>query len=1015
MAKERVTILGGGLSGLVTALNLTAPENRGRYDVTVYQHGWRLGGKCATGRDFSEGARIQEHGLHVFMGQYDNAFHMVQQLYKEAAHPPFATWEEAFTQQPTVALMEHVGDEWIPWDINVPVFPGTPGEGEPPSIWERMIQGLEWIEHQMFHEHIEIFRKPGGHIPGKGDNWLSRLINGILSALGLLALSVGFEMVRLAMRVIRELPENPNDHTHDHHLHLAGILQKLKEWIEKAITHLLDENNTLRRLWIMFDLMLSNGIGALRDGLLLDPDDNLERVNALDYKEWLRSHGCTDIAVESAIIRGLYDLIFGYEAGDWKSDGNTEAGTMFLSLMNTMRYRGSIIWKFNTATGDLVIAPLYEVLKARGVKFEFFARVDELTPSASGNWISEVKVGRQVNMKSGDYNPLVTMASGERVWPDRPLYDQIKEGKALEKSGENLESHWTGWKDKAKPLTLQMGRDYDWLVLAIPPGAHPTICKKLMAQNPAWDAMVNNVATVVTQNLQVWMPNAQKEMGWDYSTLLGAYDATPLNTWCDISEILPSENWPSNSKVKSELIACGPMPCAQFPPPKSDKGFPVQSYAETKQYAEDFLNNDGWRFWPKAFSKGKAGPIESIYHRANIDPSERYTLTVKGSSKYRFKTNGSGYSNLFLTGDWIDNGQNQGSFEATTISGKLCSKAISGYPETVFRIDADKQMATGPMMSKPPVNAKYVEHGGIVTFPGPIMLKDTTMWAFLLEADRGLLEDYCRKVFTDTSGGAVQVLPLASHMMMTIVDIKHGSYIDLPERGWSPERELAFWIPVVRVEEKNGRTVATHFNLMMPYLVLNNPGAIAAGREVFGYWKQRGNLQLPSETGGGFNVDLFSSPTFGVDVEETMNRFVTLTALGEKQSAKLAKVKTFKDAVKAIHAHLKPEITKWHTTLKFDVETLAELMTGHVPQLFLKQFRDISDGNNACYQAITESMGHVAKFRSLPHFVEYDMVIEALASSPVCTDFGINPRQKVLGAEIDIDLKINPGTTLWQA
>ena len=202
---------------------------------------------------------------------------------------------------------------------------------------------------------------------------------------------------------------------------------------------------------------------------------------------------------------------------------------------------------------------------------------------------------------------------------------------------------------------------------------------------------------------------------------------------------------------------------------------------------------------------------------------------------------------------------------------------------------------------------------------------------------------------------------------------------------------------------------------MMPYLVLDNPAAIAAGREIFGYWKQRGNLALPSETGGNFNVDLFASTTFGEDVEEIMQRFVTLTTLGEKQSAKLAKVKSFKDAVKAVHAHLKPDIAKWHPTLKFDVETLAELMTGHVPQLFLKQFRDISDGNKACYQAITESMGHVAKFRSLPHFVEYGMEIESLASSPVCEDFGINPKQTILGAQIEIDLKINPGKTLWQA
>ena len=62
MGKTRVSILGGGLSGLVTAFNLTAPKQQGRYEVTIYQLGWRLGGKCATGRNADVHQRIQEIG-----------------------------------------------------------------------------------------------------------------------------------------------------------------------------------------------------------------------------------------------------------------------------------------------------------------------------------------------------------------------------------------------------------------------------------------------------------------------------------------------------------------------------------------------------------------------------------------------------------------------------------------------------------------------------------------------------------------------------------------------------------------------------------------------------------------------------------------------------------------------------------------------------------------------------------------------------------------------------------------
>ena len=64
-----MVILGGGMGALTTAYELSAtPELQARYDVTVYQVGWRLGGKGASGR--GPHSRIQEHGLHIWMGCY---------------------------------------------------------------------------------------------------------------------------------------------------------------------------------------------------------------------------------------------------------------------------------------------------------------------------------------------------------------------------------------------------------------------------------------------------------------------------------------------------------------------------------------------------------------------------------------------------------------------------------------------------------------------------------------------------------------------------------------------------------------------------------------------------------------------------------------------------------------------------------------------------------------------------------------------------------------------------------
>ena len=64
----KVAVLGGGMAGMTAAFELSDPSLNGKYEVTVYQLGWRLGGKGASGRDIKNNDRILEHGLHVWLG-----------------------------------------------------------------------------------------------------------------------------------------------------------------------------------------------------------------------------------------------------------------------------------------------------------------------------------------------------------------------------------------------------------------------------------------------------------------------------------------------------------------------------------------------------------------------------------------------------------------------------------------------------------------------------------------------------------------------------------------------------------------------------------------------------------------------------------------------------------------------------------------------------------------------------------------------------------------------------------
>jgi uncharacterized protein with NAD-binding domain and iron-sulfur cluster len=97
----------------------------------VYQQGWRLGGKGASGR--GPGGRIEEHGLHLWMGHYDNAFQLMRECYRELArdprHCPIADWTDAFTPAPFVSLTDRTPDgRWRLVSAHFPPFPGLPGD-----------------------------------------------------------------------------------------------------------------------------------------------------------------------------------------------------------------------------------------------------------------------------------------------------------------------------------------------------------------------------------------------------------------------------------------------------------------------------------------------------------------------------------------------------------------------------------------------------------------------------------------------------------------------------------------------------------------------------------------------------------------------------------------------------------------------------------------------------------------------------------------------------------------------
>jgi uncharacterized protein with NAD-binding domain and iron-sulfur cluster len=128
--------------------------------------------------------------------------------------------------------------------------------------------------------------------------------------------------------------------------------------------------------------------------------------------------------------------------------------------------------------------------------------------------------------------------------------------------------------------------------------------------------------------------------------------------------------------VQNLAYLCGPMPDEIAP----DLASVTAHVRESSDAVLDALAQSFWPGTADADGKFKRDLIAMDYTRGNVNPSDRYVLSVAGATDYRLRPDESGLSNLTLTGDWTRNGWNAGCVEATFMSGMLASLAISGYP-----------------------------------------------------------------------------------------------------------------------------------------------------------------------------------------------------------------------------------------------------------------------------------------------------------------------------------------------
>ncbi len=1074
--REKIAILGGGMGALATAWFLSrTPELRSRYEVTVYQLGWRLGGKLASGRDISNHYRNVEHGLHVWFGFYDNAFRLYQELFSQWEKPegcPWKSWEDAFVAQNLTPFGEEARDgSYSNWPVTWPTNPAVPGQGGVLlTPWEYIVELVRFLSGLFDRTRALSLQAPVAPPP---DNVLARFAEALDWHPIPQARERSFELTPsgLVHRVLTWLESFGDDHARlcDSPSHLTGMLWMLDQLQSRAREGQLlavdDEKlKDLQRLYKVLDIGIAFVKGLLNPkyGILRDLD--LDRINHLEFREWLVENGANpDVVYNWSVLRGVYDAMFQYINGD-RSRPSYEAGTAARVVIRVgFTYKGSVMYLINAGMGETVIGPMYDALLRNGVKFEFFRKVRRLELSLNKKRISRVHFDRQVELKDRVYRPTFKY-KGLTCWPSEPDWDQIVDGKVMKEAGVNLESHWNTWPAAGQEV-LDEGRDFDRVVLGISLASfkrlnpeEPSLCQELLDALPAFREMTEAFPMVPSVGLQLWMDKDLPGLGWGLGKPAMDAWASPHNVWTDMSQVLELEGWEGVEKPPRSLqYLCGVFGSELYREPASRTDTPARAHEKARKETISQLERYAGSIWPDATRGGEGfdwnvlydpsgavGParLESQYLRANVDPNDCVECSSKDTSRFRMGPTDSGVDNLVLCGGWVRTGINSTCVEAAVMSGMAAARAMTGDP---LFIVGEHFMAKRPETSLAPQPAprwpsffdwpsKQVrprEHElpdyqptrgyGEQEMLPPGLIEGARASVFAIRADADAITRFANSFLGGPTGGAITYSALAPLVLVLFQDAERMTSLAEPV-GYIPDKESAFAV-LLWEWDKRGLNLPRPV-LWMPYVIIDNSIGLVTGLNVWGYRKEVGSVAVPMPGAPEpYRADtwLFRSLT-----RESRGEYTTLYEV-QGPSTPVAEGTRWTDSAgfgSWLLDRVRQEMGAVGGRVEQGMEQLKSLVLRdhfqlRIPVTNLKQFRDATYPRKACYQALIRNEMVLTRFK-LGGVLggDYRLNVTPCQSHQIVQSLGLPSYRDIpvaFGVWVEMDYQVTAGLETWRA
>jgi hypothetical protein len=308
-------------------------------------------------------------------------------------------------------------------------------------------------------------------------------------------------------------------------------------------------------------------------------------------------------------------------------------------------------------------------------------------------------------------------------------------------------------------------------------------------------------------------------------------------------------------------------------------------------------------------------------------------------------------------------------------------------------------------------NTKFIQRGGKQVFMQPFAAKGVDFYGFLINADfDSIQKNLCDKYFNDPSNGSENFQPAGPFVLLVFNKINSLRSENPPdsEKGWFSEQEAAIWI--LLEDKKRKKLYWFH-----PYIFVDNSYAMAMGRELYGFPKSLGWFNIPDrpEEAQDFSIDTIVLPKFNSSTKgERKTLFAVKQTDPRGHSVEMKNIEVImKDVLnlfKNENSFIDDIVLGWHSA--------SDLLHGRVPMAFLKQFPDVTNPANSCYQAILEvpsKMTHFNKGSLLNG--NFEVTINNWDSHPVASDLGLKPSPFVplMSFYINFDFEIGNGKVIW--